>query len=260
MSRNADAPPGPEVWRAQNLRLIAFPTQPQYGVAQNWWHDLTGANPENILDRPQKHEREESGTFDGHILALGIDLLRIQWAVIPRVDTDKIEIADQPTILGPFVDRQAWFRDLMDQWLQHCPPINRLAFTASLMQPVENQKAGHEMLDRYLRWVDIDPQSSEFLYRINRRANSAVVQGLDLNRLSTWVVAKFAVFDPTKDAGGQPQGRDSMWDEWIACAVELDINTAPEFQKELPRANLAAIFGELIDAGLHLATHGDARP
>jgi hypothetical protein len=74
----------------------------------------------------------------------------------------------------------------MDQWLQHCPPINRLAFTGSLLQPVDNHPAGYEILNRYMRWVEIDPQSSEFLYRINRRANSTAVQGLDLNRLSTW--------------------------------------------------------------------------
>jgi hypothetical protein len=85
-----------EAWRAQNLRLIAFPVQPQYGVAQNWWHELTGASPENILDRPQKHEREESGTFQGYTLSLAIDLLRIQWTATPRMDADTSALRTNP--------------------------------------------------------------------------------------------------------------------------------------------------------------------
>ena len=107
--------------------------------------------------------------------------------------------------------------------------------------------------------MDIDPQSSEFLYRINWRAQSAAVQGLGLNRLSTWLVAKFAVFAQAMGAGGSPLGEALMRRERFACAVELDINTAPEFQTQLPHVHLAALFSELVDAGIHIATHGDAR-
>lgn len=258
MSRNADAPPNLEMWQAHNLRLIAFPAQSQYGVTQNWWQGLTGVGAENILDRPHKHEREETGTFQGHTLSLVIDLLRIQWTATPLIDADNFNLAEQPPILGPFMDRQEWFRRSMEQWLLHCPSITRLAFAANLLQPVENHQAGYRLLDRYLRWVEIDPDSSDFLYRINRRANSAV-PGLGLNRLSTWGVTKFAVLVQAIGGGG-PQGEELMRRERFACSVELDINTAPEFQKPLPQANLAAIFGELVDAGIHLATHGDAHP
>ncbi len=262
MSVNADPPPGPEAWQAQNLRLIAFPRSPQFATQQNWWMHLTGAEPENVLDRRQRHEREESGTFQGASLSLAIDLLRIQWTVAPRVDAENINLEDQPPVLGPFSERQGWFRGLMEQWLPHCPPINRLAFTASLLHPVDDHPSGYQLLDRYLRWVEIDPQSSEFLYRINRRMPTATgIQGLVINRLSTWAVGKFTVLAQAIMGVDQPQADQQLLrGERFACVVELDVNTIPDFAGPLPQQDLPRIFAELVDAGVQLATHGDARP
>jgi hypothetical protein len=242
------------------MRLIAFPREPQFAAQQHWWRELTGAEPENVLEKRQRQEKEESGTYQGLTLTLGIDLLRIQWTVAPRLDADNINLnLMEPPILGPFMDRQEWFRVLMEQWLPRCPPIHRLAFTASLLQPVENHQAGYQMLDRYLRCVDIDPQSSEILYRINRRRPSGTgIRGLTLNRLSTWVVAKFAVRVQVVE-GAHPQQQVPQG-ETFACAVELDINTAPDFQGLLPQADLPRIFAELVQAGVEIAARGDARP
>lgn len=155
------------------------------------------------------------------------------------------------------MEKQVWFRSLMEKWLPHCPPIHRLAFTASLLQSVPDHQAGYRMLDRYLRWVEIDPQSSEFLYRINRRAISAVVQGMNINRLSTWLVGKFAVLMRVIE-GGHPEQQIEPTEKF-AFAVELDINTAPEFKGSLPHADLLRIFAELVTAGVEIATRGDAR-
>jgi hypothetical protein len=259
MSERAEAPPGPGAWRAQNLRLIAFPSEPQFAVRQGWWRGLTGADPENVVERRHKQEKEESGPFQGTTLTLGFDLLRIQWTAAPQLDAENFNFLEQPPVIGPFMERKDWFRTLMEQWLPHCPPIHRLAFAASLLQPVETHEAGYRMLDRYLRWVEIDPHSSEFLYRINRRrASGTGIPGLMLNCLSTWVMAKFAVLVRVI-AGGHPE-QQVQPTESFACAVELDINTAPEFQGLLPQADLIRIFVELVEAGVEIATRGDPRP
>lgn len=258
MSESAEAPPGPEAWQAQNLRLIAFPGEPQFALQQNWWQRLTGSDPENVLEKKQKQEREESGVFQGAVLTLSFDLLRIQWTVSARLDAENLLGGQMPPVLGSFIEKQAWFRGLMEQWLPHCPPIHRLAFTASLLQPVPDHPAGYRMLDRYLRWVEIDPQSSEFLYRINRRAESAVVQGMGINRLSTWLVGKFAV-SVRIITGGHPEQQIKPT-ETFACAVELDINTVPEFAGPLPHADLPRIFAELVTVGVEIAARGDERP
>jgi hypothetical protein len=258
MSERAEAPPSPEAWQAQTLRLIAFPTEPQFAARQNWWQELTGVEPETVLDKRQKQERDESGGFRGAVLSLSFDLLRIQWSLFPRIDAENLPGGQVPPVLGSFMEKQAWLRDLMEQWLPHCPPIQRLAFTASLLQPVPDQPAGHRMLDRYLRWLEIDPQCSDLLYRINRRANSAVVHGMSINRLSTWLVGKFGVFARVVQ-GGRPEQQVELTEKF-ACAVELDINTAPEFRGPLPPADLSRIFAELVNAGVEIAARGDARP
>src|SRR5437868_1922782 len=101
MSATAAQPPGPEAWQAQNMRLIAFPREPQYAVQQDWWRALTGTEAESAIDRRQKHEREESGIFEGVSLTLGIDLLRVQWTAAPRLDRENINVVDNPPLLGP---------------------------------------------------------------------------------------------------------------------------------------------------------------
>lgn len=259
MSRDAAAPPAPDVWRAQNLRLIAFPRDPQFAAQQDWWRGLTGVDPEIDLVRRQRQEKEASGPFQGTALTLSIDLLRVQWTASPRLDAESIDLGEQPPVLGSFLERKDWFRALMERWLPHCPAIHRLAFTASLLQPVEDHQAGYRLLDRYLRWVDVDPQSSEILYRINRRREArTAIPGLTLNRLSTWVVAKFGVLIRVVE-GRRPEQEIQPADSF-SCAVELDINTAPDFRGPLPHEDLPRLFAELIDAGLDIATRGDARP
>ncbi len=259
MSATADVPPGPEVWRAQHLRLIAFPQEPRFAVRQDWWRGLTGIEPENVVERRQKQEREESGSFQGTTLTLGFDLLRIQWNAAPRLDAENFDFMEQPPVLGPFMERKEWFRALMEQWLPHCPAINRLAFSASLLQPVADHQAGYRMLERYLRWVEIDPRSSEFLYRINRRkASRTGIPDLTLNRLSTWTAAKFAVLTGVIRGGHSEQQLRPATN--FTCAVDLDINTTPEYHGLLPPADLVRIFTELVEAAVEIATHGDARP
>jgi hypothetical protein len=259
MSANADQPPAPDAWRVQNLRLIAFPSQPQFATQQHWWRELTGAEPENVLERRPKQEKEESGPLQGATLSLGIDLLRIQWTVSPRLDAENLNIMDQLPVIGPFGERKDWFRGLMERWLPHCPPINRLAFAGTLLQPVDDHPAGYRMLDRYLRWLEIDPHSSDLVYRINRpRPSTTGVAGLRINRLSTWTVAKFTVVMRVLE-GAHPE-QQLFPGEKFACALELDINTTPDFQGLLPSNDLTRVFAELVESGIEIATRGDARP
>lgn len=256
MSRNAQAPPPPSVWQAQYLRLISFPMEPQFAVSQAWWNNLTGAERESRVEK--KREVEEEGTFEGVSLSLNIDLLRLQWSAVPRVLAENVEGA--PT-LGPFMEKKDWFRNLMRRWLQTSPPIKRLAFSGVLLQPVESREAGYALLDRYLRWVDIDPQSSDLLYRINRPVAASSVAGLRANRLITWSVAEFVVVVRAQlAASGQENQQQTARARAHHCVLELDINTVPGSpDRELPHDALPRIFDELVNFGVDIATRGDVR-
>jgi len=132
---------------------------------------------------------------------------------------------------------------LMLRWLAGCPPLQRLAFGAVLTRPVDDLLTGYRQISDYLPFVQLDPESSsDFSYQINRPRNSTVISGLRINRFSRWSVAR--VFAST-------------FDTQIGCRVELDINTAQEFQGELPQEKLPVIIQELVDLGKEIAENGD---
>jgi hypothetical protein len=258
MSRDAPNPPSLAVWQAQYLRLIGFPDQPQNSVQQNWWHDLTGIDPETRVRR--RLEVEEEGVFEGNSFSLSIDLLRLQWTLAPRMSPDNLP--QGPPTLGSFIEHKERFRFHMHNWLAMSPPVKRLAFTGVLVQPVESREAGYDLLNCYLRCVDIDRESRDILYRINRPVRSETdVPNLYINRLSTWSVAMFTLVIREQLVGmaGQEAGHQVAMDSKFACLLELDINTVPEPpDRILPRESLPRILDELINLGTALATVGDA--
>jgi hypothetical protein len=111
--------------------------------------------------------------------------------------------------------------------------------------------------------MDIDPQSSDLLYRINRKVRSqSGVEELAINRLMTWSAGRFEVQIRAllpEEIGQQGAGQLAHA-ERHACLLELDINTVPEPQDRiLPREDLPRIFDELVALGVEIATRGDYR-
>jgi hypothetical protein len=253
MSQHAALPPPPNVWEAVHFRLVVFPQDTSLAMQKDWWKDLTGADPESSVRK--KSERQDAGMFEGFHLVVSVDAFRVQWTVTVPIDPEKA--VDGIQTVGSFVERKDWFQELMERVLPTCPAINRMAFHASLVQKVDNREEAYKLLDQYLRHVEVDPKSSDLLYRINRRRHSALMPGLDINRLSTWsspnVVAELSVID---FAATEKQVRKSEKDY---CAVDLDMNTMQEFQGILPPEHLPAIFRELVAFGTEIATKGDVK-
>ncbi len=259
MSANAPPPPGPEVWQAQYLRLIAFPTEPAFDHSRGWWRDLTGAEPQSSTERRLKLEREDSGPHAGVELSLAVDPLRVQWTAALPVD-----IANPPEgipVIGPFLERRDWFRDLMMHWLDVMGrPIKRLALAGILIIPVDNRGAAYERLNQYLRWVEIDPNSRDFLYRINRALpNSRVVGDVAINRLMTWA-AVVQIYLRQVIMPGNLDATQFVRGESLGVLLDLDINTTAERQTPLPQDRLGPLFAELIDEARDIARDGDTRP
>ena len=94
------------------------------------------------------------------------------------------------------------------------------------------------------------------MYRINHpRDSSSGITDLRVNRLTKWSVALrrgvgFSV-GPTGVSGVSPG------QAFFACRLDLDINTAVDFQSQLSREQLPQIFQELVDLGNEIAGEGD---
>lgn len=249
--------PDRQEWRAQYVKMIAFPTEPPLGIEQNWWSDLTGSQPETSVRKPQK--REDSGSFEDVALSVEIDPFRVSWTLSPRVDPENIP-SDFPT-LGSAFSRRDWLVSLMARWLELGPPIKRLAFAGSLLQFVPSKEEAYSRLNKYLHGVEVDPDTSDFMYRLNRQRDSRTgIAGLRINRLCTWAAAKLTFGLHAVSKGTGETREVPIREAQNACVIELDINTAPDFLlSELPRGSLRDIYAELVDVGLQAAEQGDCK-
>ena len=243
--------PDLNTWMSESIRLTCYPlTSPQVGEA-NYWNQLFGEPPESRTHRIRESIQQDEGIIDNSKLILGIQPMRIDW------------ILSHPEVLGQFwigrfLDSLTPFFDLMLRWLTICPPIKRLAFGTVLVMPVDNREAGYSLLGRYLSHVQLDAEnSSDFLYQINRtRMSRTRIEGLTINRLSKWSVAKMGTFH-VEISPNTPLAISNPTSELFACRLELDINTSQTYQNELPHDQLNNIFQELVDLSRELALEGD---
>jgi hypothetical protein len=212
--------------------------------------------PETRISQPRIATLQEEGPFQGGVLTLKIEPLRIEWLLGKSTET----LAEEDTlpVLGRLIETLPEFKALMTRWLAvpDVPPVNRLALGAVLLQPVDTRQEGYRRLSSYLRAVHVDPEtSSDFFYQINRRRPSRTgVANLNINRLSKWssslAMRRMIVAGPGGVSIAAAQ-------EFHACRLELDINTAPEFPGPLPNEIRAGLLDEFVDLSLEIAREGD---
>jgi hypothetical protein len=241
-------------WQLEFARLIAFPADSPFFVDQNWWNELGWGQPEDFAAIRKKHFREDKGSFRGVTITLTVDLGRVVWVVQPSGDVD--EAGSVPT-LGPFLEKMNWCVELLRPWLAgQCPPLLRLALTGKMIQPAATRQDVYRTLRSYLHLPTelFEPNPpNDFSMQINRRRNSTVVPGLEINRVSTW--SKQNVDVPLGPRAGTP----FQWPDVCHSAVELDMNTAPERSELLPHDALPRLLEELKALGVEIAECGDIR-
>ena len=77
-----------------------------------------------------------------------------------------------------------------------------------------------------------------------------------INRLSTWSVMQIIETSVNISDEGAPRVT-RLPNPRDFCRLELDINTIPEFDRELEKSIVPGIFDELVDIGNEIATKGD---
>lgn len=252
--KQASPQPSHGSWETENLRLTAFPRDPERARECGKWKDMTGRDPEARQERPHERAVLEAGLFEPGWLTLDISPLRINWRymVKPTEDSPPSELP----IFGPFHETRKPFLRLMKRWLKTSPPLSRLAFGAILLKPVADRQEGYRVLDQLLPAVQIDPEGMrDFQYRVNRRRLSGSgIDALEINRLSAWSVALHSGLTLQVSPG---PSRVVETGTASACRLELDINTVPEFTGKLKKSMLPKLFQELVDLGVEISEHGD---
>ncbi len=233
-------PPIESVWHAEKVRVTAFVSPgselPDPGV----WEQVIGEPPEKTTEQPRVGLVQCEGLFQRGILALKLQLQKLDWiyGVAPnRVGTDVPHLP----VIGPASEA---FDDLLSPikvWLGSFSHVQRLAFGATVMQPAENHQRGYEIVDHYLPDVTVDGQSSDLRYRVNWRRDSNVLDDAYINRLSSWSVAQIRLVGLSGAGVQEIPGADTF-----ACILELDINTPAERDHEIPNDKLVPMLDELV--------------
>lgn len=240
-------------WDAEGLRLTCFLAGAAKVAEPAWWSDLVGSPPESRTSRPALGELTESGPFEGANLRLSVAPGRVDWQLIPIEKQAQLD-TEIPTI-GSYFDTVERFTATMKKWLPSSPAILRLAFGAVLHRVVKDRKEGYQQFQPLLHYIKLDPESSDFLYQINRRRlSSSGIPNLNINRLSKWAVMSLGRVILLQ--GGElihPQVQTTA----IACRLELDINTQSDLKEELPKEKVNDVFDELVTMGIEIAKEGD---
>ncbi len=252
MTTNGSTPPL-DAWQVESMRVTVFPSD-VVPVEQSWWDDIIGVPAETVTSRSKAGQYQAEGDFEARRLRLQIQPGRIDWSVTPIIKAE-----DELTpVLGPLPDVLTSLSKVVSPWLSLASEMKRLAFGATLLQPVENGPAGYALIQKYLHRLhpDLDG-ASDFFYQINRpRPSGTQVPGLRINRLMRWSVQVAQRMALTLGGGGAVTRNLG---EETACRLELDINTAPDFPGLLPAEHLTVILHEMMEFGREIAQKGDVR-
>ena len=243
-----------EAWSLETLRLTVFIADPSIRETA-WWEKLITEPPDTRVSRPKEGIYRDEGSFQNGKVVLNIAPLRIDWLYTGDVNTTEQDLP----IIGSFSKVDKPFYTLMKNWLGICPSIKRLAFGATLLQPVSNQEEGYTRISNYLPHIQLDPNSSDFLYQINHPRLSSVIETLTINRLSKWSVAQLQRLHFEINQERKVSATAFPYAGFHACRLELDINTSQNFTQILPKENRPSLFDELIALGKEIATKGDVK-
>lgn len=241
--------PQADEWAAMLLRVTSFPTPDAAVTPDSWWKDVMGTEPAVQTIRKGGLVREEVGDAFGGSLALITEPGRVDWRLSTKVKVE--EFPDAFPMIGNFVETAGQFVEAIARWAASSPSLARLAFGGTAALLAQDKRHAYELLDALLPAVEIDPDSADFQYRINRRRRIQLAgQDVQINRLSAWTAVQvhaIVITDP-------PQHITAPL--WHAVQTELDINTVPDFGP-FPQTQFEELLRSLARMGTEILSEGD---
>lgn len=250
-------------WQAEALRLTTFLSDPP-PEHNDWWAEVVGQPPRSEMKLRQEGQLTVAGPLSrpdisNAKLVLRVRRDRIDWILQVNVEVEEglPDIAESH--LGPFIDVIPVFVEMMQAWRGLAQvATTRLALGAVLRLPVQSREEGYSVLSPYLPF-NLDPESSDFSYRINRpRPSASLGDDTLINRLMTWQVlqAEILVISlPSGESRTETASREGR--PFFACRLELDINTAAERPGTLPQERVGDLLEEFATMAVEIAREGD---
>lgn len=237
-------------WKLEALRLTVFPRiPPKPEDVATWWESTIGSKPE--IDRVNNvtGERTQEGNYLNGRLILEARADRIDWNLVPFLNTF-------PPTLGEIEETHNSFRDAFYNWLEGGNiSIRRFALGSINNRSCSDHAEAYNFLDSKLPFVQLDPNSFDFNYQINRPRfiQTSFNSEFKINRLSKWIAIK-GIFEKQT-----PEQAAAVEHKFYAARCEFDINTDADFLDEIPTADAKAIFGNCFEFSQEILIAGDCK-
>lgn len=238
-------------WNANTIRLTAF-AEANFHIDKDWWEQVVGEAPETEISQAKTGIRQYEGNFANGKLILIVNQAqtRIDWVyAAPEIQEPLTNI---PTI-GTLSQELSLFLQIMEKWfkseIKHS--FTRLALGLVVYQAIDNRKMGYELLvSQYLRFnPNLDENTSDFSYQINRKRRSQVVNNMMINRLMKWSVSSIKTIIVAPVQQSLPES--------FAILLELDINSAPEYENGIDPEKATSLLGEYSRLAQEIIEKGD---
>jgi hypothetical protein len=242
-------------WDVESLRLSLFSTQ-SVSISDADWKAIIGKSEAQTIQVLPGVKRYV-GKFDDGQLTLAAagqraDLVFSYYLPIEPSDTQELKLH----IIGPWDNVRETFVQSTRTWLNSLTfPIVRIGFGAVLLLQTGTRLEAYQKLKLFLKSIDVDPNGMhDLLFRINWPQQSAVVDGLTLNRMTNWAAMRFnvAMLQLTSGVIGS-----TPISELIAVRLEIDNNTDVERKKPFDCNELVSIYEELVEMACENATKGE---
>ena len=240
-------------WQVETMRITVFPSDISAVSLRKLWDSVVDKEPDASHYQREMIDSHEIKFGNGRIV-LAKQTDRIDWHYLSIPDSAH---SVQLPVIGKLKEELSVFTDLANACFDSTekPSIKRLAFGAVLLRPVNTVEEGNSILADMLPNMNLKG-ARDFYYQVNRRRNSKIDPGIEVNRLSKWNVFSGQLVAVAVNPM-QGQHVTTTTGLSIASRLELDINTAPERIESLPTDKLREIFRELIDLGLEIYRGGD---
>lgn len=240
-------------WEATQVRLTVFPTPDNEIREPGWWHQVTGEEPTQHTEDKKRRSSVISGELEPGALTLVLAPERIDWTLsAPGIDPAR---AFSPMAAMTVVFNK--FSILAERWLTapDVPAITRIAFGAVVTHAESDRDSAYRRLPDYVP-INVDPSWRDFMLQINIPRN---IIGQDdqgpkhINRLSRWSVQGYytgLLIPGGEGLIGAPHSNKH------ALRLEMDLNTAGEYQETIPRHQVVPLFQTLVEAATEIASDG----
>lgn len=237
-------------WDVEVLRLSLFSTA-VVPISDRDWEAITTV-PEAETRQNLPGGKSYAGKFsDGQLTFTSLgDRIIIVLSSIPKEPPQQ----EMPS-LGPWETVRETFVKNTCRWLSEVSnPIIRIGVGAVLLHRTDSRRDTYRELKSLLRSVNVDPdQMRDLLFRINWPKQSATVNGLRLNRLTTWAAMQYNTIAVNFNVPSVPTHISEMY----ALRLEIDHNTDPERKTPFEQEALVPIFQELVEMACETASVGE---